>query len=134
MTSYLQGLKAHFLDWYSENIVARWYASQALIGGWITAAIAFLPDLLQWAIVDNFDLFAGIALPTLDPMWKAAILGFYVTFIAPPLRARIQKKMQAAALVQAAKNGAVSSAKDTEALLITVPGVAPTVVRSAEQL
>lgn len=134
MTDSTETLKARLTAWYDSNVVARWYASQALIGGWITAAIAFLPDLLQWAIVDNFELFAGIALPTLDPMWKAALLGFYVTFIAPPLRARIQKKMQAAALVQAAKSGAVSSAKDTAAVLIAVPGVPPAVIQAPESL
>lgn len=132
MTAYFASLKARLTVWYNENVVARWYASQALIGGWIVSAIAFLPDLLQWAVVDNFELFAGIALPTLDPLYKAALLGFYVTFIAPPLRARIQKKMQAAALVQAAKSGAVSSAKDTASILIAVPGVAPAVVRPGE--
>lgn len=134
MNAYLTSLKARLTVWYDENVVARWYASQALIGGWIVSAVAFLPDLLQWAVVDNFELFAGIALPTLDPLYKAALLGFYVTFIAPPLRARIQKKMQAAALVQAAKSGAVSSAKDTASILIAVPGVAPAVVKAPESL
>lgn len=134
MTAYFASLKARLTDWYNANVVARWYASQALIGGWIVSAVAFLPDLLQWAVVDNFELFAGIALPTLDPLYKAALLGFYVTFIAPPLRARIQKKMQAAALVQAAKSGAVSSAKDTASILIAVPGVAPAVVKAPETL
>lgn len=97
--------KASLKDWYNRKVQAAWYKSDALIGGWITAGLAFLPDLLQWAIVDNFDLFTGIVLPTLDPLWKAALLGFYVTFVAPPLRARLQKNMQAAAVKQAVERG-----------------------------
>ena len=94
-------------DWYNRHISAAWYRSYSLIGGWLTAAIAFLPDLLQWAVVDNFELFAGIVLPTLDPMWKAALLGFYVAFVAPPLRAWVQRKMQEATIRQQAEAGKV---------------------------
>lgn len=111
--------KGELKDYYNRKYQAAWYKSEALIGGWITAGLAFLPDLLQWAIVDNFDLFTGIVLPTLDPLWKAALLGFYVTFVAPPLRARLQKNMQAAAVKQAVERGDA---------VITVPADAQVVV------
>jgi hypothetical protein len=87
------------IAWYNEHIVAEWYKSAALIGGWLTSLVIFLPDILQF-VADHFDAIGGFAFPTMTPENKALILGVYVTFIAPPLRAWQQRSMQAAAKKQ----------------------------------
>lgn len=87
--------------WYNDHIVAQWYKSAALIGGWLASLIVFAPDIVQF-VFDHWDIFGGVALPTMSPEYKALILGVYVTFIAPPLRAWQQKAMQKAAAEQQA--------------------------------
>lgn len=111
--------KASLKDWYNRKIVAAWYKSSALIGGWLVSAVAFLPDFLQWALIDNYQFFSGVVLPTMDLETKAMLLGFYVTFVAPALRAYVQKNMQAAAVKQAVVRGDA---------VITVPADAQVVV------
>ena len=119
------------IDWYNANIVAGWYASASLIGGWLTAAVVWLPDLINWAI-DNVDFFGRFVLPTMDPETKAIVISFYVAFIAPPLRAKLQNWMQRKSLKQAVETGKVSSSTDTSAILIQVPDTAPVMVRSSD--
>lgn len=86
-------------DWYNQFIVAGWYRSWSLIGGWLTSAAVFLPDLLQF-VVDHWGAVSGTALPSFTAEQKAMVLGAYVTFVAPPLRAWQQEKMQEAATKQ----------------------------------
>jgi len=97
-------LKQRLTAWYNERIVAAWYRSAVLIGGWFTGAVVFLPDLLQF-VIDHWGILADIALPTFSPETKSLILGFFVAFVAPPLRAWQQKRMQEAALKQAEVRG-----------------------------
>lgn len=99
-------LKARLTAWYNRKISAGWYRSASLIGGWAVAGIAWLPDLAQY-VVDHFDFFGGVLLPKLSPEAKAAALGFYVTFLAPPLRAWIQETMQKMTIKQQAEAGKV---------------------------
>lgn len=99
-------LKEKFMDWYNRKIVARWYFSAALVGGWLTSAALLLPDALQ-ILVDHWDEVGAIALPTVPLYWKAVILFVYVNFVAPPLRAWVQEKMQKAAIKQQAEAGKV---------------------------
>lgn len=110
--------------WYDRNISAAWYRASSLIVGWLTAAAVFLPDVLQF-LADNWGAISGVALPTLAPEHKAIILAVYIAFVAPPLRAWKQRKMQEAALTQAAKTGVIRSDPGTDAVRIEVPGTAP---------
>lgn len=98
--------KADFWAWYNEKIVAEWYKSAALIGGWLTSLVLFLPNLLQF-IFDHWDLFGGMLLPKFDPTTQAIVLAVYVTFIAPPLRAWVQTTMEKAAIKQQSMQGKV---------------------------
>lgn len=125
-------MKQKIIDWYNANIVAGWYASASLIGGWLTAAVVWLPDVINWAI-DHVDFFGRFVLPTMDPETKAIVISFYVAFIAPPLRAKLQSWMQRKSLKQAVETGKVSSATDTSTILITVPDTPPVVVRSSDK-
>lgn len=99
-------LKARLTAWYNRRIQAGWYLSAALIGGWITATLAYLPDIMQF-VVDHFDYFGSFVFPTMEPETKAAMLAIYVTFIAPPLRAWIQQRMREKSLKQQAEAGAI---------------------------
>lgn len=99
-------LKEKLRDWYKRKIVAKWYLSASVIGGWLTSAALLLPDGLQ-ILVDHWDEFGAIALPTVPLFWKAVILFLYVNFVAPPLRAWVQTKMQKASIKQQAEAGKV---------------------------
>lgn len=90
-----QTLQSKLTTWYNDHIVAEWYKSAALIGGWLTSLIVFAPDILQFA-VDHADIFGTWLVPNMDASTKTLILAVYVTFIAPPLRAWQQRNMQAA--------------------------------------
>lgn len=94
-------MKQRILDWYNRHIVAGWYRSAALVVGWLTSAILFLPDLAQF-VITYWGLLGSIALPTFSAEIKALLLGVFVTFIAPPLRAWQQEKMREAAKKQEA--------------------------------
>lgn len=102
----METLKFKFWEWYNRNIQAGWYASLVLIGGWLSAGVAWLPDLLNF-VVDHFDYFGRFVLPTMDAETKAIFLSIYVTFIAPPLRAKIQTWMQKKSIQQQAQAGKV---------------------------
>lgn len=112
-------MKQELIDWYNSRIVAGWYRSASLIGGWLASGIVFLPDLLQFA-ADHWDLIGYFALPKFSAETKALILAVYVTFIAPPLRAWAQEKMRAAALKQAVETGAVTSLPFTTEVKVNV--------------
>lgn len=127
MTAYFASLKARLTVWYDEHIVAGWYRSYALIAGWLTAAVSFAPDALQFT-VDRWDLFGPIVLPKLSIEARVALFGIVTVFIQPPLRAWAQKKMQEAALIQAAKTGAVGSFIGSENIIVAVEGREPLVV------
>lgn len=127
MTSYFASLKARLTVWYDENIVAGWYRSYALLAGWLAAAVSFAPDALQF-IVDRWDLFGPIVLPKLSLEARVALFGIVTVFVQPPLRAWAQKKMQEAALIQAAKTGAVGSFVGSENIIVAVEGRNPLVV------
>lgn len=99
-------LKARFWAWYNRNIQAGWYASAALLGGWLTVLIAWLPDGLNWAI-EHADFFGQFVFPTMDPQTKALFVSFYVAFVAPPLRAKLQSWMQKKSVQQLASKGEV---------------------------
>ncbi|MBT2299290.1 hypothetical protein J7E70_02325 [Variovorax paradoxus] len=99
-------LKQRLTDWYNEKIVAAWYRSAAILGGWLTSGLVFAPDILQF-IVDRWDILGGMVLPTFSAETKTLILGLFVTFVLPPLRAYQQKKMQDAAIKQQAEAGKV---------------------------
>jgi hypothetical protein len=100
----MDDIKQRLTDWYNRNIVAGWYRSLALIAGWLTAGAVFLPDLLQF-VINYWGILADIALPRFSAESKSLILGLFVAFVAPPLRAWSQKKMQQAALKQAEMRG-----------------------------
>jgi hypothetical protein len=121
-------LRSSLTDWYNRKIVAGWYRSAALIGGWLVSSVIFLPDLIQF-IFDNWGLFGDMLLPKVPAEVKATILALYVNFGAPPLRAWQQKGMQAKALKQAALNGNVTSRVGTEAVIVAVPGTPLEIVR-----
>lgn len=123
-------MKQQFLDWlaakkqraidlYNTHIVAGWYRSLAILGGWATTGILFAPDLLAFA-VDHWDILSGLALPKFSPETKALTLAIFTAFVLPPLRAWQQKKMQEAALKQAVGNGVVSSLPFTTEIKIDV--------------
>jgi hypothetical protein len=114
-------MKQKLIDFYNARIIARWYRSASLIGGWVTSSIVFLPDLLQF-LADHWELVGHFLLPTFDPETKALILAVYVTFIAPPLRAWAQNAMREAALKQAVKTGAVTSLPFTTEVKVNVKG------------
>lgn len=99
----MNSIKQKFFAWYDQNIQAGWYASLALIGGWATVAVAWLPEALQF-IVDHMDFFGPLILPKMDDSTKAVVVSLYVAFGAPVLRAKIQTWMQRKAAQQQAKN------------------------------
>lgn len=103
----MEQFKAKYWEWYNRHFQAGWYASASLIGGWLSAGIAWLPDLLNFLLVDHGQFFVGFAFPTMDPETKAVFLSFYLAFIAPPLRAKIQKWMQKKSVMQQAEAGKV---------------------------
>ncbi|SDX12049.1 hypothetical protein SAMN05518669_103337 [Variovorax sp. YR634] len=111
--------KVKFWAWYDEQIAAGWYRSSSLIVGWLTSAAVFSPEIVQF-VFDHWDILGGMVLPKLDGDTKALILGLYLAFVAPPLRAWRQKKMQEIALKQAVKTGAVTSGVDTDQIDINV--------------
>lgn len=127
MTAYLASLKVRLAVWYDDHIVAGWYRSYALIAGWLAAGVAFAPDALQF-IVDRWDLFGPIVMPKLSLEARVALFGIVTVFIQPPLRAWAQKKMQEAALIQAAKTGAVGSFIGSEKIIVAVEGREPLIV------
>ena len=106
MTAYLDTLKARLTAWYNRRIVAQWYKSAALIGGWLTSLILFAPNIAQF-VVDHWDFFGPVVLPKFDTSTQAIVLGVYTTFVAPPLRAWVQKTMQQALIKQQAEAGKV---------------------------
>lgn len=127
MTAYLASLKARLAVWYDDHIVAGWYRSYALLAGWLAAAVSFAPDALQF-IVDRWDLFGPIVLPKLTLEARVALFGIVTVFVQPPLRAWAQKKMQEAALIQAAETGAVGSFIGSEKIMVAVEGREPVIV------
>lgn len=110
-------------DFYNTHIVAGWYRSLAILGGWLTTAVLFAPDLLQFA-ADHWDVVGGLALPKFDAETKALVLAIFTAFVLPPLRAWQQKKMQEAALKQAVLNGSVTSEPHTSEVTVNVKGKA----------
>lgn len=124
--------KTKLAAWYDAHIAAAWYRSASLIVGWLLSAGVFLPDLLDF-VANHWDLIGGAVLPKLDASTKAIILAVYIAFIAPPLRAWRQNKMQAAALKQAAQTGVISTRRGSDALLVAVPGTNPVIVRAEDQ-
>ena len=115
----MNNLKSKFWAWYDARIAAGWYRSSSLIVGWLTSAAVFSPELIQF-VFDHWDIFGDRVLPKLDGDTKALILALYLAFVAPPLRAWRQKKMQELALKQAVKTGAVTSEAGTDEVQINV--------------
>lgn len=93
-------------DFYNRRISARWYSSWVLIGGWLTSMVLLLPDMLDYAAA-HWDYFGGLLMPKFSLETKALVLFVYVNFIAPPLRAFVQRKMQQAQILQQAEQGKV---------------------------
>lgn len=112
-------MKQKLIDFYNARIIAGWYRSASLIGGWLTSLIVFAPDLLQF-LAEHWELIGHFVLPTFEPETKALILAVYVTFIAPPLRAWAQRVMREAALKQAVMTGAVTSMPFTTEVKVNV--------------
>jgi hypothetical protein len=112
-------------DWYNARISARWYTSTALVGGWLTSAVLFLPDLLDM-LAGNWQVFGDFLLPSFSVETKAIVLAIYVNFIAPPLRAFVQRKMQQAQIKQLAEQEKVvplvASGVNTTVVLTSADG------------
>lgn len=115
--------------WYDKHIAARWYASTAMWVGIAAGLVQYLPDWIQMAL-DHLDVLSGVF--QWDEATKRMIQTVLLLVVLPIAKAWRQNSMQAAALKQAARTGAISSPAGTEALLIDVPGVAPTIVRPAD--
>ena len=127
----MSALKSRLVAWYDENIVAKWYSSLAMWVGIFASTFPYLLDLLDGALAQWPQVAEALRL---TPFQTAAIQIVLATIVLPVARAWRQKNMQAAALVQAAKSGAVSSPEGTSSVLIAVPGVAPAVVQAPESL
>lgn len=117
--------RAILTAWYDKHIAARWWASSAMWVGIAAGAVEYLPDWLQMGL-DQLDLLGGVF--AWDESTKRVIQSFMLFVILPIAKAWRQKSMQAAALKQAAKTGAISSPSSSQALLIDVPGLPPSVV------
>lgn len=112
-------LMARLTDWYNQKIVAAWYRSSVVIVSWLMSLVLFLPDVIQF-VFDHWDIFGDKLLPSVGASTKSIILGLYLTFGVPALRAWKQKKMTEASIKQNALLGNV--------VPLPASGVAPTAI------
>lgn len=118
--------------WYNQHVAARWWASSAMWVGIAAGAVEYLPDYLQLAL-DQMDILGGVFL--LDDSTKRLVQAGLLFVALPIAKAWKQNKMTEAALKQAAENGQVTSAPDSDAIVVRAPDGAPVaVVRPADSV
>lgn len=117
----MNDLKERLRAWYDAHIAAGWYRASSVLVGWALAFVMFLPSLLDF-VAANWSALSGLAVPKWPPETQALVLGVYVSFVAPALRAWAQKKIRQLTLVQAARTGQIASGAGTEAIEVRVPG------------
>lgn len=126
----LDQIKAALTAWYNKHIAARWWASSAMWVGIAAGAVEYVPDWLQLAL-DNFDMLGGVF--ALEDGTKRTLQALLLFVVLPIAKAWKQNKMTEAALKQAALNGQVTSAPNTDAVVVRTPDGAPVaVVRPAD--
>lgn len=128
----MNDLKERLRAWYDAHIAAGWYRASSVLVGWALSFVMFLPNLLDF-VANYWGGLSGLAMPKWSPETQAFVLGIYVTFIAPPLRAWAQKKIRQLTLVQAARTGQLASGEGTETIQVLVPGQEPVAVAPGDR-
>jgi hypothetical protein len=123
-------MRAALTAWYNKHIAARWWASSAMWVGIAAGAVEYLPDYLQLAL-DQVDLLGGVFV--LEDSTKRLMQAVLLFVVLPMAKAWKQQKSTIAALKQAAENGQVTSAPNTDAVVVRSSSGAPVaIVRPAD--
>lgn len=125
-------MKAAFTFWYNKHVAARWWASSAMWVGIAAGAVEYLPDYLQLAL-DQMDILGGVF--AWDESTKRVIQSALLFVALPIAKAWKQNKTTQAALKQAAELGQVTSAANSDAVVVRAPdGAAVAVVRPSDSV
>ncbi len=115
----MEDFKLRFWAFYDQHFAAAWYRASSIVVGWIVSLAMFLPNMLDF-VGSNWAGLAGLVVPKWTPETQALVMGVYVSFIAPPLRAWSQKKIREATLKQAVKTGQITSNVGTGEVQVNV--------------
>ena len=125
-------MKAALTAWYNRHVAARWWASSAMWVGIAAGAVEYAPDYLQ-LLLDQMDILGGVF--AWDESIKRVIQSALLFVALPIAKAWKQNKTTQAALKQAAALGQVTSAPNSDAIVVRAPDGAPVaVVRPADSV